>query len=152
LGRPSIRRIEAEVYCVGRTDFDPIAVGAMLFLERERVTVLGQFQIEVRETDQRRSPRVRRGIPVPHWLFVTKTSLARLVKNSAHSTGGEEHRAMHALAEILRQDPNIRKVDAKQQLSHYSLSDQGFEDRVWPRAREAAGLPARAAAGRKSRS
>jgi hypothetical protein len=144
--------VKAEVYCVGRTDFAPIAVGAMVFVGADPATVLGQFQIEFRETDHRRSPRVRRGIPVPHWLFVTKTSLVRFAKNSAPSTGGGEHRAMQELAEILRQEPNIRKADAKQRLSRYSLSDQGFEDRIWPRAREAAGLPARATAGRKSRS
>jgi hypothetical protein len=69
--------VKAEVYCVGRTDFAPIAVGATVFVGADPATVLGQFQIEVRETDHRRSPRVRRGTPVPHWLFVTKTSLVR---------------------------------------------------------------------------
>jgi hypothetical protein len=140
----------AQVYCIGRADFDPIGLPAAEFMNADPADVLGKFQIEVRETDRRRSVRIRRAIPVPHWLYVTKDSLAKLGTGTA-STGAEQ-RAIADLAEILRKEPNIVKAEAKARISHHLFSAQGFEDRIWPRAREAAGLPAKAPAGRKSRS
>lgn len=141
----------AQVYCVGRTDYDPVGIAPLVFLSADRVDALSGFQIEIRETDQRRSVRIRRGIPVPHWLFVTKASLERLEKTAGASTAGAEVRARKHLVDILRAEPNIAKAEARERLAQYALSGQGFEDRVWPNARKEAGLPLQARAGRKPR-
>jgi len=135
--------LEAQVYCVGRTDFDPVTISPMAFLSADRAQVLSTYQIEFREIDRRRSVRIRRAIPVPHWLYVTKESFARFAKNSATSTVGEEGRATAELAAILRREPNISKSNARKRLSHYAVTGQGFDNRVWPNARTAADLPTR---------
>lgn len=58
--------LKVQVYCAGRTDFDPIDFPPPEFMRADRAVVLTEFQIEVRETDRRRSVRIRRAIPVPH--------------------------------------------------------------------------------------
>jgi hypothetical protein len=95
------------------------------------------------------SVRQRRRIPVPHWLFVTRASLNRFLKQFDRATADHEARGKRELAELLRQNPDLSKNIAKQKLSHLRISEEGFDKRVWPKAREAAGLPGKARAGRK---
>jgi hypothetical protein len=69
--------LQALVYCEGRRDFDPIPLSAAEFFYADKDTVLASCQIEIREEDTRRPVRWRRRIPVPHWLYVTRVSLAK---------------------------------------------------------------------------
>jgi hypothetical protein len=95
--------LEPQVYCVGRTDFNPIRIAPMAFLHADRAQTLFTCQIEVRETDRRRSPRNRRLVPVPHWLYVTRGSLARFSKKSAAAPG--ESPARYFETRILKRPP-----------------------------------------------
>lgn len=144
--------LEARVYCVGRTDFAPIPLSRMALIGVDRDQVLARCQIEVREDDTRRPAAIRRRIPVPHWLYVTKVSLDNLVKAQPNATVAAEGRAVAHLADLLQQKPAMSKADAQKECKEFKLSDQGFTDRVWPTAREKAGLSRRAPPGRKSRS
>jgi hypothetical protein len=139
----------AQVYCIGRADFDPIGLPAAEFMSADRADVLSKFQIEVREVDRRRSVRIRRAIPVPHWLYVTKESRAKFMKDKGPSTAGAEGRAVDELADILRREPNLGKAAAKERLSRHLFSGEGFEKRIWPAARMKAGLDPKGKPGRK---
>lgn len=86
-------QLEPRVWCVGRTDFWPIPLSPVEFLGAERDQVLDRCQIDVRETDQRRPVAIRRRIPVPHWLYVTRASLDRFVKAKPAATVATEQRA-----------------------------------------------------------
>jgi hypothetical protein len=67
------------------------------------------------------------------------------------STAGGEEKAISFLGDRLRTDPNMKRDDAWAtcRAEFPTLSQRGFLSRVWPRAREDAGLPATAAKGRK---
>jgi hypothetical protein len=78
--------ISARVYCVGRSDFAPIPLSPMEFLRVDQDQTFENCQIEVRESDRRRPARIRRLIPVPHWLYVTRDSLEKFVKTSSATT------------------------------------------------------------------
>ena len=67
--------IVARVYCVGRTDFGPVPISPLEFARVDSAETLQRFQINVREDDRRRPARVRRRIPVPHWIYVALESL-----------------------------------------------------------------------------
>ena len=69
------------------------------------------------------------------------------------ATSGRESAAIKALAGQLTADPKLTRSDAAQwcRESGYTLGGRAF-DRVWPQAREKAGLPRIAAAGRKRKS
>jgi hypothetical protein len=95
------------------------------------------------------SVRGRRAIPQPHWLFVTRASLDEFMKGQPTAKGRAEVRAIKHLACLLKSNPNMRKEDARAACAEFNLSDRGFEDRVWPKAREEAGLPPIGKSGRK---
>jgi hypothetical protein len=105
------------------------------------------------EFDQRPDSTIRRRrrIPVPHWLFVTRASLGRFLAPFNRTTSGDEARAIKALEGLLRKDPNLSKAQARQRLSHLKFSARGFETRIWPKGRAAAGLPEKGKSGRKPR-
>jgi hypothetical protein len=53
----------------------------MVLFSADPAQLLATCQIEVCDTDRRRSARVRRRIPVPHWLYVTRASFDKLLKS-----------------------------------------------------------------------
>jgi hypothetical protein len=142
--------LEAHVYCDGRTDFEPIPLSTMAFLRADRDQVLAQYKIEIRETDQRRPVAMRRAIPVPHWLFVTRGSVDKFLRSQPDTTVAAEARAIKHLAAQLRTKPDMTKNSARLACADFELGLRPFE-RVWPKARIEAGLPAQSRAGRKSR-
>jgi hypothetical protein len=82
----------------------------------------------------------------------TEELLRALPQAPVVSTGSAEKRAEKLLAELLRSG-EMKKPDARKALANASIviSGRGFEDRVWPNARQAAGLPRTAPAGRPRR-
>jgi hypothetical protein len=73
--------------------------------------VMKSSQIELLDMRPWVSARARRRIPLPHWLFVTRESLDKFIRQFQHLTVREERRAVAALAEKLRTDPNLKKSD-----------------------------------------
>ena len=65
-----------------------------------------------------------------------------------------ETEAINALALLLREKRNLTRADARSWCNEqgFKLSGRQFQNRVWPDAREEAGLDRRAPAGRKSKS
>jgi hypothetical protein len=143
-------KLEARIYCVGRTDFGPIPLSPLGFLSADRDQVLGRYQIDVRETDRRRPITIRRAIPVPHWLFVTRASLDKFMEAKPAATAGAEDRAAKHLAGVLKMDPDMKRQDALHECRKFNLTNRGFQNRVWPKARQLAKLPP-ARAGAKSK-
>jgi hypothetical protein len=141
--------LEARVYRIDRTDFGPVPISAHVFRGMDKGAVFRWFQIEVLDTDTRR-PGLRRRVTMPHWLYITRASLDEFQKKHP-ATAAAETRAKTFLAERLKADPDMRREDARAACQKFKISDQGFEDRVWPDAREAAGLSRFGHAGRKSR-
>jgi hypothetical protein len=66
----------------------------------------------------------------------------------------QETKAIHALASHLRGNPSLKREEATTWCENqgFTISGRGFQDRVWPAAREEAGLPRRAPPGRKNKS
>jgi hypothetical protein len=70
------------------------------------------------------------------------------------ATARDETAAIKALTSHLRSNLNLKKSEALSwcREAGFNLTGRGFTDRVWPRAREKAGLEARAPAGRPKKS
>jgi hypothetical protein len=84
-------------------------------------------------------------------IFVSRDSLDTFIRaSSGPTTAGAEHRAIERLAKLLRAEPNMTKA-AAQKACGSDVSKLGFKTRVWPRAREVAGLSPKAPAGQKRR-
>ncbi len=115
----------------------------------EWLEALGSFQTEQRDVRPWVPVSQRRLIPQPHWLFMTRASLTAFLKQFSLATAGKETRAISELAKLLKAAPQMKKEAARDALSQFHLSSNGFEKRVWPEARMEANLPARAPAGRK---
>ena len=62
-----------------------------------------------------------------------------------------ESAAIRALAEHLRSDPDMTRTKAKELCQPFVIGKNGFQNRVWPKAREKAGLAATARPGAKRR-
>jgi hypothetical protein len=87
------------------------------------------------------------------WIFVTRQSLDAYLRSRASAmrttTVGGETAAMAELARMLRENENLGRDEARRIcVSKFNVSQRGFW-RIWPRARENAGLPPQARAGRK---
>jgi hypothetical protein len=120
------------------------------FLKADRNQIFEAGRIDVRETDERRPVSIRRVIPVPHWVYVTRTSFEKFAKAIPSATAAAEKRAILHLKSLLEVNNNISKSEARAACRQFKVSGQGFDDRVWPDARQLAGLPRKADAGRKS--
>jgi hypothetical protein len=70
-------KVTARVYRVGRTDFAPIPISPLEFLNADRGETLQRFQIDVCDLDQRRPSRLRPRIPVPHWIYLVRSTLPK---------------------------------------------------------------------------
>jgi hypothetical protein len=46
-------------------------------LDADRGDILQRFQIDVREDDRRRPARIRSRIPVPHWIYLVRSTLPK---------------------------------------------------------------------------
>jgi len=70
------------------------------------------------------------------------------------ATARDETAAIRALASHLRGNLDLKKGEALSwcRIVGFNLTSSGFQNRVWPRAREQASLTARAPAGRKRKS
>jgi hypothetical protein len=75
-------------------------------------------------------------------------------QHGAPATENPENPAIEALASHLKTNPQIKRADAEEycERAGYKLSKRAFFARVWPRARERAGLPPTARPGRKRKS
>ena len=148
-------KLEARVYCKGRTDFHPIPLSPAEFSNQAELKdrILDEHTIDVVESDLRRPARIRRRIPVSHWIYVTRASLDRVEEAlGPKATAGAETRAIAHLKPLIeRYGEAMSKDEARKHCEQFKLSGAGFDDRVWPAAREAAGLPRQAPAGKKPR-
>jgi hypothetical protein len=139
------------VLCEEHSNLDPISVPSpTIFLNADRDYVLAECKIDVLDLDQCRPSSVRRRIPVPHWLFVTRESLEKFIKGMPAATNGAESRAIERLAALLRQN-DMPRAEAAKICEPLGIKGRGFLTRVWPRARENAGLPRVARSGPKSK-
>ena len=86
------------------------------------------------------------------WICISRDSLdtfiARLGSTHA-STVRDESEAIRYLTHKLKQEPDLKRIDAETECKQFGISQRGFRDRVWPKARERAGLSATAPPGRK---
>jgi hypothetical protein len=76
-------------------------------------------------------------------------------KKGAHrttvTTVDQETKAIHALGLYLKEKPNLTREEAATWCKNqdFTISGRGFQNVVWPNAREKAGLPRKALPGRK---
>jgi hypothetical protein len=92
-----------------------------------------------------------------YWIFLTRESLdAYLQKKAAgarpRATARAETAAISELAAMLQGNENMRREEAaKHCVAKFGVTGRGFQQRIWPQAREKAGLPPMAPRGRKSK-
>jgi hypothetical protein len=87
------------------------------------------------------------------WICISRDSLAAFfarLKSSHTSMAKPESDALRHLTGKLKQSPDLSKADAKAECEQFGIGQRAFE-RVWPTAREDAGLPAKAPPGRKKK-
>jgi hypothetical protein len=85
------------------------------------------------------------------WLFMMRESLDKYLRRFSpqqQSTGAAETAALRKLVQMLKTNPDLSVTQAQ---SAVSVGKNGFR-RVWPKAREQAGLPPVAPSGRKRKS
>jgi len=88
-----------------------------------------------------------------HWIFVTSKGLNRVeTALGPKATAGAEKRAISHLKPLLdvRRDA-MSKGEAWNECKQFNISHAGFENHVWPKARELAGLERKAPPGKKKR-
>jgi hypothetical protein len=90
-------------------------------------------------------------VPSAYEFVVQEAEKSRAEVGPNTLFSNDELRACHYLAPRLRDDPNMKVDDALAicKSKFLTLSKRGFRERVWPQAREAAGLEAVAPPGPK---
>jgi hypothetical protein len=88
------------------------------------------------------------------WICIARDSLDALLRRLGLSHGGaakakDEADAIRHLAEKLKENPGMTRGEANAECEPFAITKRGFLNRVFPKAREKAGLPPRALAGRK---
>lgn len=75
-------------------------------------------------------------------------------RQASVATAAGETAAIKALAPYLKSNTQLRRAEAAEwcRQKGFTLSDRGFQNRVWPRARADAGLESKAAPGRRRKS
>jgi hypothetical protein len=129
-----------------RADFAPKQLSPMRFSNQTAAKgqILDDCAIDAMDH------RSARRIPVPHWIYVTRTSLDRFEKElGPKATIGAETRAIAHLKSLLEGNNTMSKNEARRACEQFKLSGAGFDDRVWPEARHQAGLSRQAPSGRK---
>ena len=86
-------------------------------------------------------------------IVVSRESLDQLKKAlGPKATAGAEQRAITHLKPMLEQRGDaMSKVEAWEECKQFNISYAGFENHVWPKARELAGLERKAPPGKKKR-
>jgi hypothetical protein len=83
-------------------------------------------------------------------IVVMRASLDQFEKAlGPAATAGAETRAIAHLRPLLEHNPAMSKDTARKACKQFKLSGEGFEKRVWPDARVAAGLSRKASPGAK---
>ena len=136
---------------IERADFAPIQLSPMRFSNQVELKdqILDSCTIDAMDQRSIRHRIVRRRIPVPHWIYVTRASLEAFTQ--AHSSAGAEHRAAQHLADLLTKNPDMSRAQAQAACAQFGITQRGFLSRVWVEARGIARLPRRARAGAKSK-
>jgi hypothetical protein len=149
--------LAAGVYSTEQRDcLKPLAFPAMGFfredpIEQRRVRRLAIWagRIETRDLDRRRSSRIRRAIPVMHWLYIGSVSFEKFLKTTHPTPKSRAPKAMVTmLAKAFGDNQKLTRSEAAA-ICKLDIRSRVF-NRVWADARVAAGLPAQADAGRKS--
>jgi hypothetical protein len=87
-------------------------------------------------------------------LFTNDVTEVLCRAGNDRATVWHETAAIKALKEVLEENKQLKKADAKElcrKLGH-NISERGFQSRVWPQARRQAGLDEMAPKGRKRKS
>jgi hypothetical protein len=139
--------LKAWGFSIERADFAPIQLSPMRFSNQVELKdqILESCTIDAMDQRSIRHRIVRRRIPVPHWIYVTRASLDNAVKASPINA---ETRATRHLAGLLRSNPKMKREDARKECP--DLGWQAFR-RVWRDAHTEAGLPPKAPSGRPRR-
>jgi hypothetical protein len=107
------------------------------------------------------APEIWRLLTVVNWQHgiardpdgVLYYSLQAYPIRSVSSVIGTETRIATELAAKLRADPDMKRADAERWCkSQGTVTARGFQNRIWPKARELAGLSTQGMAGRKRKS
>jgi hypothetical protein len=130
--------LDVEQFRFGLTRSDSVLRTVLMFCWVPRDLCLGWFNA--------------RKIDVPPWLThpTGQARDANPVKSELLPKIKVERAAVNMLTELLKKDAHLKFAEAFQSCGEsYKLSERGFRYRIWPKAREAAGLPAVAPPGRK---
>jgi hypothetical protein len=146
----AIKAGELMIYAriVAAVEDRPVPVDPDIRTSEGWTEALKTFQIDVVDRRAWISVANRRRIPQPHWLFVTSESLERFLKPFI-ATAAADNRAIKHLADMLKHDRDLGREAGWQACKQFGITMAGFRTRIWPKAREKAGLPALARAGRK---
>ena len=137
--------VQAGVHPVGVTDWlPPMPLPPSAFLDLKPESLIALCQIEWRDLNRNRPARIRRAVPVTHWVYVTRESFDHWCQQGVTkttSTVADEARAVPLLAARLKEHPEMRRKDALGVCREHvaGLTARGFL-RVWPKARVEAGL------------
>jgi hypothetical protein len=104
----------------------------MVLFNADRAQLFATCQIEVCDTDRRRPARVRRRIPVPHWLYVTRASfdkLSTLLSKPAEAPAPSNKRGRRTRATVTMYEEYWKQFEAREHM--YPRRE---DDTIWAKA------------------